>query len=294
MRIVMTSLAVLALVACDRPADTTNDANAMDANMAMEANMADANMMAPAEFHITETSWEFTMDGKAQTETVDASGNYVAWAGTEHVDHGTAVMKDGKACFDSAMDQEGEICWTDPKLEVGQSGETTSDKGEKLAIKRIAYTPVPDAVKPEGVRAVAASIDGARRPYSFGGSMQPTLLTIAALLMVATMGVHSILGQKRLIRPILKQGAGVMKYPLARFILPFGWHLMSFMGLVIAAILFAWAWAPGEARTIGLAMTGIVFTAGGLIDAVGSKGQHVGWPPLTLIGLLSLAALFLA
>ncbi len=124
-------------------------------------------------------------------------------------------------------------------------------------------------------------------------TLDQALLTIASLLLVATMGVHSILGQKRLIRPILKQGAGVMQRPLARFILPFGWHLMSFMGLVIAAILFAWAWAPGQARAIGLAMTGVVFTASGLIDAVGSKGQHVGWPPLTLIGLLALAALFL-
>jgi hypothetical protein len=124
-------------------------------------------------------------------------------------------------------------------------------------------------------------------------TLQQAALTVASLLLVATMGVHSILGQKRLIRPILKQGAGVMQYPLARFILPFGWHLMSFMGLAIAAILFAWAWAPDQARAIGLAMTGVVFTASGLIDAVGSKGKHIGWPPLTLIGLLSLAALLL-
>jgi hypothetical protein len=125
-------------------------------------------------------------------------------------------------------------------------------------------------------------------------SFQQAALTIASLLLVATMGVHSILGQKRLIRPILKQGAGVMQYPLARFILPFGWHLMSFMGLVIAAILFAWAWAPDQARLIGLVTTGVVFTASGLVDLVGSKGRHVGWPPLTLIGLLSFAALLLA
>ena len=124
--------------------------------------------------------------------------------------------------------------------------------------------------------------------------MQQVALTIAAILIVATMCVHSILGQKRLIRPILKQGAGVMQRPLARFILPFGWHLMSLFGLIIAAILLAWAWAPGQARSIGLAMTGLVFTASGLVDAVGSKGQHVGWAPLTLIGLVSLAALFLS
>jgi hypothetical protein len=149
MRIVMTSLAVLALVACGRPADTANDANAVDVNMSMDANMtADANMVVPAEFQIAETSWEFTRDGKATTETIDATGNYVAWSGAEHIDHGTAVTKEGKACFTSAMNQDGEVCWTDPKLEVGQSGETTSDKGEKLTVKRIAFTAVPDNVKP--------------------------------------------------------------------------------------------------------------------------------------------------
>lgn len=124
--------------------------------------------------------------------------------------------------------------------------------------------------------------------------MQQAALTVAAILLVVTMGVHSILGQKRLIGPILKQAAGVMQRPLARFILPFGWHLMSFMGLIIAAILFAWAWAPAHAVTIGLAVTGIVFTIAGIWDAIGSQGQHVGWPPLTLIGLLALAGLFLA
>ena len=40
MRIVMTSLAMLALVACGRPAETANDANAMDANL---ANTTDLN-----------------------------------------------------------------------------------------------------------------------------------------------------------------------------------------------------------------------------------------------------------
>lgn len=151
MRIVMTSLAVLALVACGQPADTANDANAADANMSMDANAtADANMVVPAEFQINETSWEFTDDGKPTTESIDATGNYVAWSGTEHIDHGTVVSKDGKACFTSAMDKEGEVCWsTSPTpIEVGQSFETTSDKGEKLTVKKIEFTAVPDNVKP--------------------------------------------------------------------------------------------------------------------------------------------------
>ena len=147
MRIVMVSLAVLALVAC-KPAETPAD-NAADANMAMDANMtADANMAMPAAFQINDTSWEFTQDGKAQTMSVDAGGNYVSWSGTEHVDHGTAVVKGDKVCFTSAMDKEGEVCWTTSPTEVGQSFETTSDKGEKLTVKRIAFVAVPDAVKP--------------------------------------------------------------------------------------------------------------------------------------------------
>ncbi|MDQ3247245.1 MAG: hypothetical protein M3Q52_10225 [Pseudomonadota bacterium] len=117
---------------------------------------------------------------------------------------------------------------------------------------------------------------------------------MAGLLIVATMFVHSILGQRRLIRPLLDQGAGVMQNPLARFIVPFAWHLTSFIGLAIASILFAWAWAPDHARTIGLATTGVVFTVAGVWDAIGSRGKHVGWPPLTLIGLASLTALLSA
>ena len=143
MRIVMTSLAVLALMACGRPAETTTE-NVAEENMAMDANAT----VTPAAFQLNETTWEFTREGKNLTETIDASGAYVAWSGAEHVDHGTSVMKDGKACFTSAMDQEGEVCWTTQPTEISQSMETTSDKGEKLTVKRVAFVAVPDNVKP--------------------------------------------------------------------------------------------------------------------------------------------------
>lgn len=138
MRVVMTSLAVLALCACSKPADNA----VADANLATvdgNADMNATNMAMPAAFDIKGTSWEFTQKGKAMQESIDEKGNYIAVSGKEHVDHGTATMKDGKACFTSAMTKEGEVCWTDPKTEVGQSGETTSDKGEKLTVKRVGY-----------------------------------------------------------------------------------------------------------------------------------------------------------
>jgi hypothetical protein len=109
---------------------------------------AEAPAPVPVAFQLNETSWTFTRDGQAQQESIDASGNYIVNAGDKHVDHGTAVMKDGKACFTSAMDQEGEVCWSSTQMEageaveVGQSMEATSDKGEKLTVTRVAYAPL--------------------------------------------------------------------------------------------------------------------------------------------------------
>ena len=125
--------AVAALAACSKEAaPPAADANVAAANMAdvdANANMADANMAAPVALaSLNETTWEFTdaKSGKAVQESVDAAGKYIAVSGKEHFDHGTAVMKDGKACFTSAMDKEGELCWTDPMVAIGSSGESTA------------------------------------------------------------------------------------------------------------------------------------------------------------------------
>jgi len=40
------------------------------------------------------------------------------------------------------MKKEPEDCWQDPKLEIGESGESVSDKGEKVTVKRVAYQPL--------------------------------------------------------------------------------------------------------------------------------------------------------
>ncbi|MEO8547265.1 MAG: hypothetical protein ABI422_02745 [Sphingomicrobium sp.] len=145
MRKLILVAAVVALAGCQQKAAApANDANvAMDANVTTDANVA-ANTAGTALASINETSWEYT-DNKTHKpiqESVDATGKYIAVSGKEHIDHGTAVMKDGKACFTSAMTKDGEVCWTDPMVAVGGSGETTSDKGEKLTVKRVAYVPL--------------------------------------------------------------------------------------------------------------------------------------------------------
>jgi len=143
MRLLTLSIAVIALAACQKTETTTTTTNeATTVANVVEANMANASAPAPALTTINETSWEFNQKGKDLQESVDATGKYITVSGKEHIDHGTAVMKDGKGCFTSAMTKEGEVCWTDPLIAEGGSGVTVSDKGENLPIKRVAYTPL--------------------------------------------------------------------------------------------------------------------------------------------------------
>jgi hypothetical protein len=126
---VITSVALLA--ACGSPE-------------AEQETVAVAEVEAPAEtMSLNETTWTFMMDDKEIMESIDASGNYIANAGDEHFDHGTYVLVDGKQCFTSAMNDEGQMCWTTPaNIELGESVDITSDGNEKLTITRADYKPL--------------------------------------------------------------------------------------------------------------------------------------------------------
>ena len=102
-----------------------------------------SSQAAAKPFQINETSWTYVdkKDGK-QKESIDADGDYITQTiAGKHMDHGTAVMKGRKACFTSAMTKEGEVCWTTPAnaMKIGHSFVTTSDKGRKLKVTRVAY-----------------------------------------------------------------------------------------------------------------------------------------------------------
>jgi hypothetical protein len=99
---------------------------------------------APAAFQLNETTWTFTdSKGTKVQESIDAKGNFIAQSAEgKHLDHGTSVMKNSKACFTSLMTKEGEVCWTTKPVAVGQSLDTVSDKGEKLTVTRTAYVPL--------------------------------------------------------------------------------------------------------------------------------------------------------
>ena len=111
---------------------------------ALAASPTPAAAKAPA-FQLNKTTWTFVdPDKKVKArESIDADGNYIENAVSgKHLDHGTAVMKDGKACFTSAINSDGEMCWNTRPVKIGHSMVTKNDKGEKLTVTRVKYTPL--------------------------------------------------------------------------------------------------------------------------------------------------------
>jgi hypothetical protein len=115
------------------------------------------------------------------------------------------------------------------------------------------------------------------------------LLLLSAVLVTVTCLVHSVMGERRLIGPIMQLRHGVLQNDLARQVLRFAWHFTSGLGLIIAAVLVTARSNPGIDRTLILTI-GLVLTGSGLIDAIYTKGKHIGWPLLTAAGLSALAS----
>ena len=121
--------------------------------------------------------------------------------------------------------------------------------------------------------------------------MSDGLLCTAAVLLVITAFVHSVLGERRLIGPLLARREGVLASDLARFVLRFVWHLVSVNWAILALILVQLARDPATARFWAAVGTGVGFTGAGLFDAIATRGRHVGWPLLAGIGIAALLSL---
>ena len=108
-------------------------------------------------------------------------------------------------------------------------------------------------------------------------------LWLSAAFMVTTAGVHSVLGYRRLIVPMLHSEAGPLADPLSRRIINFAWHATSVLMLISAA---AVAW-PGTPNAL-LVVIGGGWLATGLFNAAYTKGRHIAWPALSGAGILAL------
>lgn len=101
--------------------------------------------------------------------------------------------------------------------------------------------------------------------------------------MVVTAATHSILGERRLIGPMLSERSGVLRHQFARTIIRYAWHVTSVL-MIASAITILW---PGTPRAL-VQIIGAIWLALGLTSLVASRGKHVGWPVLSLAGIAAL------
>ena len=109
-----------------------------------------------------------------------------------------------------------------------------------------------------------------------------TLLYAASAAMILTAVAHSIVGEKRLITPLLSLDIGMLsgyRSDLVRFV----WHFTSLL-MILTACVVAW---PGTPIPL-LQITGAMWLFAGVGDAILTRGKHIGWPLLSAAGILAL------
>jgi hypothetical protein len=110
-------------------------------------------------------------------------------------------------------------------------------------------------------------------------------LAVAAAIVIATTGaIHSVLGERRMIMPLLAKGAFAAMPRVGRAV-RFTWH-MSTLLMVLTALTVAW---PGTPIVI-VRLIGAAYLLLGLISLWMTRGRHISGPLFTAAGLLSLAA----
>ena len=83
-------------------------------------------------------------------------------------------------------------------------------------------------------------------------------LWLSAAFMVTTAGVHSVLGERRLIRPLMTLNQGVMGVDLARKVFRLAWHALALLMLVSAASV-VWPGTPRDLiLLIGACLQGLL------------------------------------
>jgi hypothetical protein len=116
-------------------------------------------------------------------------------------------------------------------------------------------------------------------------------LVAAAALTVSVGVVHSWLGEKRLIGPLLapeKRHGILAASAFSRGVLRFAWHVTTLAWWGLAAILAALARVPVEGvATQILLVIAVMFGITGLIVLIGSRGRHLSWPVFLAIAALS-------
>lgn len=125
-------------------------------------------------------------------------------------------------------------------------------------------------------------------------SLSSLSLALAASLTVVIGIVHSWLGERRLIGPLLaiEPRPSILKSGFFRNVLRFAWHITTLAWIGMAAAMLALALAPLDrgGRYAAVAL-GVTFLAHGLLILGMSRGRHLAWPVFLIIGGLCLVPL---
>lgn len=120
--------------------------------------------------------------------------------------------------------------------------------------------------------------------------LHPTLLAAGVITFIVA-AIHSVLGERMIIGPILMQDAreSPLKSAFKQKVLRNAWHLQSLgwcgMGLAISA--FAFAPLTREAMIV-LGLLGLTFIAHGIIVLAIGRGRHHAWIAFLAIGALAI------
>lgn len=108
-------------------------------------------------------------------------------------------------------------------------------------------------------------------------------LWIAAIAMTLSASVHSFLGERQLIQPLLRIRRGLLATDMPRRIFRFAWHAMAVLMLLSAATV---AW-PATPRGL-IIVVGAGWLLTGIVNAICTRGRHMIWPFLAGSGVLAL------
>ncbi|MGX7950970.1 hypothetical protein ACWPM1_00240 [Tsuneonella sp. HG249] len=110
-----------------------------------------------------------------------------------------------------------------------------------------------------------------------------TFIYLAAAAMIITAAIHSLAGERMVVKPLVTADHPVIRAKGRRAIIRPAWHLTSLF-MLTNAVVVTWPDAPGG--LVGL--IGAFWLVVGIFALVSSRGRHVGWPSLTASGVLAL------
>jgi hypothetical protein len=118
--------------------------------------------------------------------------------------------------------------------------------------------------------------------------MEPFLLS-AALLLAALGLFHSILGERYIVRRLLRRDNLPRLFggdSFTKATIRYAWHLLTLWALGVALVLLGWSrGAPQDVDSNAAGFLALTFAASAVWGIVATRGRHLSWLVLLLIAV---------